>query len=95
MSLKRQVFDRYGMGPNAPSGFNVDHLIPVGLGGSNSLDNLWPQPLAGEWSHHRKNKLEDRLRRLVCSGEFDLKIAQKEIAADWVAAYKKYVGERQ
>src|SRR5262245_28773899 len=56
IDVKRQVFDRYGVGHDAV-GFNVDHLIPAKLGGSNSLKNLWPQPLAGEWNHHLKNRL--------------------------------------
>ena len=71
---------------------HVDHLIPPGLGGSNSLKNLWPQPLAGEWTSQMKNRLERRLRKLVCSGALDLKTAQQEIATDWIGAYKKYLG---
>ena len=92
IALKRQAFDRYGMSPRLV-GYNVDHLIPVSLGGSNSITNLWPQPLSGEWCWHKKNKLEHRLRKLVCSGQLDLKQAQQEIATDWISAYKKYVGE--
>jgi len=29
---------------------------------------------------------------LVCAGALDLKTAQREIATDWIAAYRKYVG---
>jgi len=94
IALKVQVFDAYGVSPNA-LGFNVDHLIPVGLGGSNSLKNLWPQPLAGEWNYHMKNDLEEKLQKLVCSGQLDLETAQREIAADWVGAYEKYMKRRQ
>ena len=92
ITLKIQVADRYAIGKEV-AGYNVDHLIPVGLGGSNSLKNLWPQPLSGDWSYQRKNRLEVRLRKMVCSGELDLKKAQQEIATDWVSAYKKYLGE--
>src|SRR5688500_9829122 len=42
VALKRQVFDRYRMRPHVV-GYNVDHLVPVRLGGSNSLTNLWHQ----------------------------------------------------
>ena len=87
--VKGQVFDRYGIGGDL-IGYSVDHLIPSGLGGSNSLKNLWPQPLAGEWTHQMKNRLERRLRKLVCGGALDLKTAQQEIATDWVEAYKRY-----
>jgi hypothetical protein len=37
-----------------------------------------------------KDDLEDRLREMVCSGSLDLTEAQREIASDWVGAYKKY-----
>ena len=87
--LKSQVFDRYGIRGDL-IGYKVEHLIPPELGGSNSLKNLWPQPLAGEWTYHMKNRLERRLGKLVCNGALDLKIAQREIAADWIGAYKKY-----
>jgi len=90
VQLKSQVFDRYGIRGDL-IGYNVDHLIPPELGGSNSLKNLWPQPLAGEWTYHMKNRLERRLCKLVCNGALDLKIAQQEIAADWIGAYKKYL----
>ena len=88
--LKRQIFDRYRLRESAV-GYNVDHLIPVGLGGSNSLKNLWPQPLSGEWNYQMKNRLEHRLHKLVCGGNLELKTAQQEIATDWVSAYKKYL----
>src|SRR5690349_14389447 len=57
--LKSRVFTRYHIDPYKV-GYNVEHLIPVRLGGTNSLDNLWPQPLSGEWYWHRKNQLEHR-----------------------------------
>src|SRR5690349_2753121 len=48
VELKGQVFARYRIG-RYEVGYNVDHLIPPKLGGSNSIKNLWPQPLAGVW----------------------------------------------
>ena len=89
--VKGQVYDRYGIGGDL-IGYHVDHLIPPKLGGSNSLKNLWPQPLVGEWTNQMKNRLERRLRKLVCHGALDLRIAQQEIATDWIEAYKKYLG---
>ncbi len=88
--VKSQVFDRYGIHGDL-IGYHVDHLIPLELGGSNSLKNLWPQPLAGEWTRLTKNRLEHRLRKLVCSGALDLKVAQQEIARDWIGAYNQYI----
>ena len=36
----------------------------------------------------RSKTLEDRLRDLVCEGDMDLTEAQKEIASNWITAYK-------
>ena len=44
------------------------------------------------WNAHVKDKLEHRLHELVCQGKLDLPTAQHDIAADWIGAYKKYVG---
>jgi hypothetical protein len=37
------------------SGCIVDNLIPIGLGGDNTLANLWPQPINGLWTSDRNN----------------------------------------
>ena len=39
-----------------------------------------------------KDKLENKLHKLVCDGAIDLKVAQRAIATDWIEAYRKYVG---
>jgi hypothetical protein len=93
ISLKSKVFDLYGIRTEKSTPHNIDHLIPIGLGGSNSIENLWPQPLSGEWNYNQKNRLERRLRKLVCKGELDLEKAQQEISSDWVSAYKKYLAK--
>lgn len=71
----------------------VDHLIPLELGGSNRETNLWPELYDIEWNAHVKDRIESRLHKLVCSGAVDLETAQKAIAADWIAAYRKYEAE--
>ena len=45
---KREVFRLYGV-TYVPRTYEVDHLIPLSWGGSNSAENLWPQPYAGPW----------------------------------------------
>jgi len=91
-ALKRAVFKAYGLN-NAPrNAYEVDFLITPALGGSASVRNLWPQPYnSHSWNAHTKDVLERRLHTLVCSGQVDLFTAQRDIAANWVAAYKKYV----
>ena len=37
-----------------------------------------------------KDQLERLLAEQVCAGRLDLAVAQQDIAANWIAAYKKY-----
>src|SRR5262249_45457706 len=55
--------------------------------------NLWPQPYSGlQWNAHVKDRLERFYRDQVCSGKILLTTAQREIADNRVAAYKKRIG---
>jgi hypothetical protein len=72
--------------------FEIDHLIPLCLGGADSDLNLWPQPrrlLEPEWSAEKKDELEARLCQMVCGGELTVKQAQSEIAEDWTESYHR------
>ncbi len=90
-ALARQVFRRYGIRNPGPRSYEVDYLVPPALGGTADPSNLWPQPYsAGVWNSRVKDALEDRLRALVCEGKLDLATAQRDLASDWIAAYKKY-----
>jgi hypothetical protein len=61
------------------------------LGGNpTSAHNLWPEPWSGTFGAHAKDKLENKLHALVCSKKLALSQAQREIAQDWVSAYKHY-----
>lgn len=88
---KSEVYARYGIRSRAPGEYEVDHLVPLGVGGSNDLKNLWPQPAEPRPGYREKDDLEDALHRLVCSGQLDLAEAQRQVAADWYAAYRRYV----
>jgi anti-sigma factor RsiW len=91
--LARQVFEQYRIARPKPRMYEVDYLISPALGGAEDIRNLWPQPYAdGVWTSRVKDALEDHLRRMVCDGSLDLETAQREIATDWIAAYRKYFG---
>ena len=70
--------------------YELDHLVPLAIGGANTAANLWPQP---QDEADLKDVLENRIQDQVCSGAVPLVQAQHEIAEDWVAAYVKYVGK--
>jgi hypothetical protein len=92
-SVKRQVYASYGITSHAPREYEVDHLISLELGGSNSIKNLWPQSYKTQpYNATVKDKLENKLHKLICDGVIDLQTAQRAIATDWIGAYRKYVG---
>lgn len=91
VALRRRVFAEYGIRTADPSAYEIDYLITPALGGADDIHNLWPQSnRATVWNAQVKDELEDYLRGLVCDGQLDLPTAQREIATDWIAAYKKY-----
>ena len=95
-AVKRQVYAEYGITSHQPGEYEVDHLISLELGGSNSVKNLWPQSYETQpWNAHIKDDLENKLHEMVCTGQLDLKTAQHDIATDWIGTYKKYFNTNQ
>ncbi|MGN6379321.1 MAG: hypothetical protein ACTHNU_10255 [Gaiellales bacterium] len=92
-SEKDAVYAEYGVA-HVPYAHEVDHLISLELGGSNAIANLWPEPYAGRWGADTKDQLENRLHDLVCTGSIRLAYAQHIEAANWVAAYRRYVSRQ-
>jgi hypothetical protein len=91
VDLQRRVFQEYGIRNPEPSFYEVDYLITPALGGADDIRNLWPQSYRGTvWNAQVKDELEDHLREQVCLGHLDLSTAQREIATNWIEAYKKY-----
>jgi hypothetical protein len=90
-SLRQEVLQKYGIVNAQAIDYEIDYLIAPGLGGAEDIRNLWPEPYtARRWNAHVKDALEERLHEMVCGGELDLSTAQRDIATDWIAAYKKY-----
>lgn len=83
LEVKRQVYAAYGITHWNKGEYEIDHLIALSLGGSNSTKNLWPQSyLSSPWNAHVKDALEYRLLQLVRAGKVDLHTAQQEMARD-------------
>ncbi len=86
-SVKNQVYANYGIASHSLGQYEVDHFIPLELGGSNDIANLWPEAASPQPGFHEKDKVENYLHDQVCSGAMDLTTAENEIATNWVAVY--------
>lgn len=73
----------------------LDHLVPLELGGASDTFNLWAEPDQGRPSRfdpqdpygiNAKDGVEDRLHTAVCDGQVTLAAAQRAIASDWITA---------
>ncbi len=86
--VKVLLLKRAGLDPSTASDYELDHVIPLALGGHpRNTDNLQLQP----WEvAKRKDRIEVKLQCLVCSGQLTLNRAQVEILEDWQAAYHRY-----
>ena len=90
-SVKRVVLRNYGVRGLPDREYELDYLVTPELGGAADPQNLWPERYASAtWNAHVKDDLEHLLRRLVCDGSVPLASAQRDIATDWIAAYKRY-----
>lgn len=90
-STRKKVFQEYGMTLSGARGYELDYLISPQLGGTNEISNLWPEPAAhDEWNMQVKDALESRLHQMVCQGNISLSSAQRDLATDWISAYKRY-----
>lgn len=96
-SLKEAVRRRYGMTTkrdlwcNTEEACEIDHLVPLAVGGSNDISNLWPQPYEGPWNAHHKDQLEAKMKRMICKDQISVDEAQSIFKNNWVEGYKKHI----
>lgn len=83
--IKQKSIDDYGYVDKNLKSYELDHLIPLELGGA-PLDskNLWAEPAP---SPNPKDRIENDLNHKVCSGQLQLEIAQRMIATNWKQAH--------
>ena len=92
-SEKHAVEREYGLPAGLyRHGLEIDHIVPLRLGGSNNIANLFPEEYA--FGNHApgyrvKDRLDTRLHALVCAGRIPLRTAQQRIAADWESFYQE------
>jgi hypothetical protein len=89
-SEKHAVEVEYGLAPKSyRRTLEIDHIVSLELGGSNDIANLFPERAPG---YHVKDKLENKLHHLVCSGAITLRAARRGIATNWQRLYEKVYG---
>ena len=91
--MEQKVFARYRLLWSRRSEFKIDHLIPLELGGADTIDNLWPQKVRIKpYDADRKELLTEVLLQKVRAGKMTVAQAQEEIRRDWIDAFIDHVG---
>jgi hypothetical protein len=78
------AYPAYGISDGTTS--ELDHEVPLELGGDNDITNLWPE--AGSLPNP-KDSVERALNRAVCDGRVSLAAARRAIAVNWETAEKR------
>jgi len=81
--IKRELMRQHGY-IDSPADYELDHFIPLGVGGSSNLSNLWLEPI-GEAK--RKDADELLAHEYVTSGRWTLEQGQQYIRARWRIHY--------
>ncbi len=92
--MKAVVYSRYSLIYD-PANYQIDHFIPLSIGGSNELENLWPQPTKRNIGFKEKQQVADYLHKQVCSGAININEAQEMVRKDWHAVYQKLNGGKK
>jgi hypothetical protein len=40
---KKEIYQKYGVKKGCRTEYTIDHFIPLSIGGTNTIDNLWPE----------------------------------------------------
>ena len=92
-----RILIEHGLPAGPHPNFEIDHLVPLGVGGADDDLNLWPEPRRSVeplWNAEAKDRLEMLLNAMICAGEISPVEAQAAFTDDWTEAYRKYVSDR-
>lgn len=67
---KQRIYNLYEIPAANRKSYTIDHLVPLSLGGSNDLKNLWPQPRS-----QSSAPLETKVYNKVKNGEITIQEA--------------------
>jgi hypothetical protein len=89
-ALKTAAMHAYGVPPSQRAKTELDHDVPLWLGGSDDVTNFWPQvsdiPNANPPYRNTKDDIEGWLHDGVCQRKVTLAAAQWAIAINWHTA---------
>ena len=89
---KKQVYAEYGLSyPQATGAYEVDHFIPLEIGGSNDITNLWLEPATPTPGFHQKDQFENFEHKQVCDGAVTVAEAQSRMVSDWYFYWEEEV----
>jgi hypothetical protein len=93
LAMEQKVFARYHLPWEWRARYKIDHLIPLELGGADTIDNLWPQSLrAKPYGADRKELLTEVLLERIRTGRMTIAQAQEQIRTDWIDAFVDHLG---
>ena len=93
LKMEQKVFARYRLPWTRRNEFKIDHLIPVELGGADTIDNLWPQSLRTKpYGADRKELLTEVLLTRIRAGQMTVAQAQEQISRDWIDTFIDHLG---
>ncbi len=96
-ATRAKVLHDYNMPAVTTDDYELDHLVPLAIGGTNAAANLWPQPAP---DYHLKDVLEVEMQRRACvayrtllpsEAAQVLRQEQRDIADDWIGAVRRYI----
>lgn len=90
--MKAEVYRSYGIS-RAGRSFEVDHRVPLSLGGADDVQNLWPEAGFTHPSFHDKDRLELYVWEAVCKRHaMSLSDGQAIFLGDWTVGYRQIFG---
>ena len=91
-ATKEQVYAEYSVSYPQPLGaYEVDHFIPLEIGGSNDITNLWLEAATPTPGFHQKDQFGNFEHRQLCEGTISAAAAQSRMASDWYLYWEEEV----
>jgi hypothetical protein len=82
------IYSRYGIVNT--DGWSIQHKIPIILGGSNDITNLYPMTAEPRPGYIERDKAAQKLKQLMCDKKISLEVAQYTIQNTWQASKGLY-----